>query len=120
MSGGDQHYYFGSGDHVTMHGGSGNVGIDKRVTPAQELPPAVQEALRELLVLARDLRAQVPPVSADALDTALPALRVESDVPPQERHRALLAVAGIAATAGTLGTPIVEVINKILELMGAK
>ncbi|MFG2140392.1 hypothetical protein [Streptomyces sp. NPDC048650] len=120
MSGGDQHYYFGSGDHVAMHGGSGNVGIDKRVTPAQEVPPAVQEALRELLALAQELRAQVPPAGADALDGALPALRAESDVPPQERHRALLAVAGIAATIGTLGTPIIEATNKVLELMGAK
>ncbi|WP_329175469.1 hypothetical protein OG754_20885 [Streptomyces decoyicus] len=120
MSGGDQHYYFGGGDHVTMHGGSGNVGIDKRATPAQELPPDVQEALRALLVLAQGLRAQVPPASADALDVALPALRAESDVPPPERHRALLAVAGIAATVGTLGTPIVQAVNHILELLGAK
>ncbi|RKN37477.1 hypothetical protein [Streptomyces hoynatensis] len=117
---GDQHYYFGSGDHVTMHGGSGNVGIDKRVTPAQELPPAVQEALGELLTLIAELRAQVPPVSAEALDDSLPALRAEADVPPRERHRALLAVAGIASTIGALGAPIVEAVNKVLSLLGAK
>ncbi|RNG16623.1 hypothetical protein [Streptomyces botrytidirepellens] len=117
---GDQHYYFGSGDHVTMHGGSGNIGIDKRVTPVQEQPEAVQEALRELLTLVQELRAQVPPVSAGALDDSLPALRAEADVPPQERHRALLAVAGIAATIGALGVPIIEAVNKVLELMGAK
>jgi hypothetical protein len=117
---GDQHYYFGSGDHVTMHGGSGNIGIDKRVTPAQEQPEAVQEGLRELLALVQQLRAQVPPVSADALDDSLPALRAEADVPPQERHRALLAVAGIAATIGALGVPVIEAVNKVLELMGAK
>ncbi|KIZ13676.1 hypothetical protein [Streptomyces natalensis] len=120
MSGGDQHYYFGGGDHVTMHGGSGNVGIDKRITPAQEVPQAVQEALHELLTLVQELRAQVPPASADALDDALPALRAESNVQPQERHRALLSVAGIAATVGALGVPTVEAINKILELIGAK
>ncbi|MBL1102837.1 hypothetical protein [Streptomyces coffeae] len=117
---GDQHYYFGSGDHVTMHGGSGNIGIDKRVTPAQELPQAVQEALRELLALVQELRPQLPPVNADALDDSLPALRAEADVPPQERHRALLAVAGIAATIGALGVPIIDAINKVLELMGAQ
>jgi hypothetical protein len=120
MSGGDQHYYFGGGDHVAMHGGSGNVGIDKRVLPAQELPPAVQEALGELLGLLRELRAQVAPASAEALDTALPALQAEADIPPQERHRALLAVAGIAATIGTVGGPVVEAVNKVLELLGAK
>ena len=117
---GDQHYYFGSGDHVTMHGGSGNVGIDKRITPVEEQPQAVQEALRELLALVRELRAQVPPVSAGALDDSLPALRAEADVQPQERHRALLAVAGIAATIGALGVPVIEAVNKVLELMGAK
>jgi hypothetical protein len=120
MGAGDQHYYFGGGDHVTMHGGSGNIGIDKRVTAPQELPPAVQEALRELLTLIQSRRAQVPPVSAIALDDSLPALRADADVPPQERHRALLAVAGIAATVGAVGAPIVEAVNKVLELMGAK
>lgn len=116
---GDQHYYLGSGDHVTLHGGTGNVGIDKRVTPAHVPPAAVQEALRELLVLIQDLRAHVPPVSAGVLDDSLPALRAEADVQPQERHRALLAVAGIAATIGALGVPIVEAIGKVLELMAA-
>lgn len=122
MSGGEQHYYFGSGDHVTMRGGSGNVGIDKRVTPAQELDPAVQQALEELLALIQELRGQgqVPQASADALDDSLPALRAEPDVPQQERHRALYAVAGVAGTLGALGVPIVEAVNKVLGLLGAQ
>ncbi len=120
MSGGDQHFYLGGGDHVTMHGGSGNVGIDKRVVAAQALPQDVQEALREVLILVQALRAQVPPVSAGALDDSLPALRAEADVPPRERHRALLAVAGIATTIGSLGVPVIEAVNKVLTLMGAK
>ncbi|MEU8682433.1 hypothetical protein [Streptomyces sp. NPDC048611] len=119
MSGGDQHYYLGGGDHVTLHGGSGNVGIDKRVTPAPE-SPAVQEALRELLSLVQELRAQVPQAGAAALDDSLPALRTGANVPPQERHRALYAVAGIAATFGALGVPLVEAVNKVLGLMGAQ
>lgn len=120
MRAGDQHFHFGSGDHVTMDGGSGNIGIDKRVTTTQELPPAVREALAELLTLIRELRVQAPPASAEVLDDSLPALSAEADVQPQERHRALLAVAGIAATVGELGVPVVEVVNKVLELMGAK
>jgi hypothetical protein len=119
MSDGGRHYYFGSGDHVTLHGGSGNVGIDKRVTPAPEAP-AVQEALRELLTLVQELRGQVPQAGADALDDSLPALRAEANVPQQERHRALYAVAGIAATFGALGVPIVEAVNKVLGLLGAQ
>ncbi|MFD5395573.1 hypothetical protein ACFWJW_15275 [Streptomyces sp. NPDC127097] len=120
MSGGGQHYYFGSGDHVTLHGGTGNLGIDKRVTPAAEPAPAVQEALRELLALVQELRDQVPQAGAEALDDSLPALRAEADVPQQERHRALYAVAGIAATFGTLGVPIVEAVNKVLGLLGGQ
>lgn len=124
MSGGEQHYYFGDGDHVTMRGGSGNVGIDKRVTQAQELDPAVQQALEELLALVRELRGQVqvqvPQASADTLDDSLPALRADADVPQPERHRALYAVAGVAATLGALGVPIVEAVNKVLELLGAQ
>ncbi|OEU91750.1 hypothetical protein DB35_08405 [Streptomyces abyssalis] len=119
MSAGDRHYYLGGGDHVTMHGGAGNTGIDKRVTAAPA-PPAVQEALRELLVLVPELRAGLRPESAGALDDSLPALRADAEVRPQERHRALLAVAGIAATVGALGVPIVEAVDKVLELMGAK
>lgn len=120
MSDGGRHYYFGDGDHVTMHGGSGNVGIDKRVTAAQELPSEVQEALRELVALVQEVRAELPPANSEALEDSLPALRAEADVQPQERHRALLAVAGIAATTGALGVPIIEAVNKVLELMGAK
>lgn len=117
---GDQHYYFGSGDHVTMHGGEGNTGIDKRVVPAPELSEAAQEALQQLLPLVTALRAQVPAASAQTLDEALPALQVEAPVQPPERHRALLAVAGIAAAVGGAGAQVFEAANKTLELLGAK
>lgn len=120
MSGEGRHYYFGSGDHVTMHGGSGNTGIDKRVTTAQELPEEVRQALRELVALIQERRTELTPANSEALDDSLPALRADADVRPQERHRALLAVAGIAATTGALGVPIVEAVNKVLELVGAK
>jgi len=40
-------------------------------------------------------------------------------VQPQERHRALMAVAGIAATVGTLGQPVLEAVNRILRLVGS-
>ena len=103
-----------------MHGGSHNVGIDKRVTPAQELPQDAQDALRELLALLHGLRAQVNPISATVIDDSLPALNAGAEVQLQERHRALLAVAGIAATVGTIGAPVVDAVNKILALLGAK
>lgn len=112
--GGDRHYYFG--DHVTMDGGTGNTGIDKRTV--QQLPPEAQAALRELLTLVVELRAQVPPAGAEAIDGALPALRADAAVEPQQRRSALYAIMGIAAGAGALGAPIVDCVNKVLELVG--
>jgi hypothetical protein len=105
------------GDYVEMHGGTGNTGIDKRTT-VQQLPPETQAALRELLAMVVELRTQVSPAGAETIDGALPVLRADAAVEPQHRRSALYAVAGIAATAGALGVPIVDGVNKVLELLG--
>ncbi|GAA2931272.1 hypothetical protein GCM10020221_28830 [Streptomyces thioluteus] len=110
MSG--DHYYFG--DNVTMHGGTGNTGIVRNQTAAT--PPAVRAAVQDLLQLVEELRTGLPPASARTLDDTLPDLTAQ----PPERHRALLAIAGIAATAGTIGRPVLEAVNRILELLGAQ
>ncbi|GAA0391378.1 hypothetical protein [Streptomyces luteireticuli] len=109
MSG--DHYYFG--DNVTMHGGTGNTGIIKNQPTAT--PPTLQPAVEELLRLVEELRPALPPASTRTLDDTLPDLTAQ----PPERHRALLAIAGIAATAGTIGQPVLEAVNRILELLGA-
>ena len=105
------------GDYVEMHGGSGNTGIDKRTT-VQQLPPEAQAALGELLARVVELRTQLSPAGAETVDAALPALRPDAAVGPQQRRSALYAVLGIAATAGALGVPIVDGVNKVLELLG--
>ncbi|MBT2440703.1 hypothetical protein J7E93_11405 [Streptomyces sp. ISL-36] len=111
MSG--DHYY---GPTVNMYGGQGNQGIvNYGTTPSPTLDSAVQELLR----LLQDLRAQVPPLAAQSIDEALPALAPAADVPPRERHRALMAVAGIAATAGAIGQPVLDSVRALLELLGA-
>ncbi|GGV78026.1 MULTISPECIES: hypothetical protein [Streptomyces] len=38
-------------------------------------------------------------------------------VPPQQRHRALTAVAGIAATVGAVGRPVAEAVDRVLSLI---
>ncbi len=116
MSG--DNYYFG--DTVNMHGGRGNTGIVKhQAAPADAaVSPALQQAVAELLRLVQELRASVPPASAQALDDSLPDITADAAVPPQQRHRALLAVAGIAATVGAVGQPVVEAVNRILALLG--
>ncbi|MFF4489645.1 hypothetical protein ACFY0F_24630 [Streptomyces sp. NPDC001544] len=117
MSG--DHYYFG--DSVTMHGGRGNTGIVKNQTApaAPAASPELQAAIGELIVLVGQLRAQVPAASAQAIDDSLPDITADPDAAPQERHRALMAVAGIAATVGAVGQPVVEAVNKILGLLSS-
>ncbi|GLF95349.1 hypothetical protein [Streptomyces yaizuensis] len=119
MSGGTNHYY---GNTVNMHGGTGNTGmVNARTGPigTPAAAPALEEAVQELLTLLRELRANVPPLSARSLDEAVPALEAGADAEPQERHRALMAVAGIAATAGTLGLPVLDAVRLVLELLAA-
>ncbi|MFF4145910.1 hypothetical protein ACFY0A_32180 [Streptomyces sp. NPDC001698] len=117
MSG--DNYYFG--DNVNMRGGRDNIGMVKnQVAPANAPAPssALLSAIEELRRLMEELRAQVPPASARAIDDSLP--DIAADAEPQQRHRALMAVAGIAATVGAVGVPVVEVVNRILEMIGTQ
>lgn len=117
MSGDSYHF----GDNVTMHGGTGNTGIVKNQGTAggpAAVPPALQEAVDELRRLVEGLREQVPAASAQAIDDCLPDITADAGAPPQ-RHRALMAVAGIAATIGAVGQPVLEAVNRILGLLGA-
>ncbi|MFD8213865.1 hypothetical protein ACFV2U_09085 [Streptomyces sp. NPDC059697] len=119
MSG--DNFYFG--DNVNMHGGTGNTGMVKNqvVAPNSAAGSAeLEAAVGELLRLVEQLRGQVAPVSAQAIDDSLPAISSDGSTPPQERHRALLAVAGIATTVGVVGQPVIEAVNKILELLGGR
>ncbi|WP_405390564.1 hypothetical protein OG596_23550 [Streptomyces sp. NBC_01102] len=121
MSADGNNYNFG--DIVNMHGGTGNYGIVKgRTTPGTtpSAPPALEAALRELLLLVQELRDQVSPLNARTIDDSVTAIDGDTGTPPEERHRALLAVAGIAATVGTVGEPVLEAVNRILELLGVK
>ncbi|MFD7921377.1 hypothetical protein ACFV3R_19380 [Streptomyces sp. NPDC059740] len=118
MSGDNYHF----GDSVTVNGGRGNIGMIKNQSaPAgSQQQPELQEALGELRRLLTELRGQVSPVSAEAIDESLPDIGDEGEVQPRARHRALLAVAGIAATVGEVGRPALEAVNKVLELLGAR
>ncbi|MFB7056969.1 hypothetical protein ACWF95_28035 [Streptomyces vinaceus] len=114
-------YYFGR--TVNMHGGTHNTGMvnnGPESAPAGPADPALAEAVRELVALLAELREQVSPLTARSIDEALPALTTGSDAaPPEERHRALMAVAGIAATAGALGQPVLDAVRAVLELLAA-
>ncbi|MGA5036292.1 hypothetical protein ACPCA8_04430 [Streptomyces capoamus] len=115
MTSGNNYYY---GDSVNMYGGQGNQGIVKsQVSPAGQ-DPALVAALAELHRMIAELRAQVPAPSARLLDESLPALSTDAAVPAQERHRALMAIAGIAATVGAVGRPVAEAVQAVVGLLG--
>lgn len=118
MSGDNVNMY---GDNVNVYGGTGNIGMVKNVSSpsAPGTDPELRAAVGELVRLVRELREQVTPATAQTIDDTLPVLAAADSVPPQERHRALMAVAGIAATAGALGVPILDAVNRVLHLLGA-
>ncbi|GHI89518.1 hypothetical protein ACWGF3_20240 [Streptomyces xanthophaeus] len=108
-------------DVVNMHGGTGNTGIAHHAgAPAGPQPSAaVTQAVAELAALLRELHAQVPPATAQCIDEALPAITAEEEAAPGQRHGALMTVAGIAATAGAIGQPVLDAVRALLELLGA-
>ncbi|KOV70744.1 hypothetical protein [Streptomyces sp. MMG1121] len=110
-------YYYG--DNVNMYGGQGNQGIVKNhgVPGAGQQDPALVAALAELHSLIAALRAQVPAPSAQLLDESLPAVSPDAAVPAQERHRALMAIAGIASTVGAVGQPVAEAVRAIIGMI---
>ena len=65
------------------------------------------------------MRDQLPQPSAQLIDDSLPVLAADA-APPQERHRALLAVAAIAAAVGAVGQPVAEAANRILQMVSGQ
>lgn len=116
MSG--NNYY---GDVVNMRGGTGNTGIAHHTgAPTAPQPSAaVTQAVAELVALLRELHAQVPPATAQCIEASLPAITAEGDTTPEQRHGALMTVAGIAATVGAIGQPVLDAVRALLELLGA-
>ncbi|WP_380284083.1 hypothetical protein [Kitasatospora purpeofusca] len=111
------------GDVVNMHGGTGNTGIVHHHAPGTPEAPVSAElvaAVRELTDLMRQLRDGAAPRTAESIDEVLPAITVGPQAVPGERHRALLAVAGIAATIGAVGTPVLEAVKRVLDLLGGQ
>ncbi|MFI6419567.1 hypothetical protein ACIBG6_19505 [Streptomyces sp. NPDC050842] len=118
MSGDGNNYYFG--DAVNIHGGTEITGIVNNY-PAPPQQPTLEEALRTVVALMRELRAEVAPEDQQSFDEALPVLAADATgagVETPVRRRALLTVAGIAAMLGTLGAPLLDSARAALELLG--
>ncbi|MFJ8233065.1 hypothetical protein ACIQ9E_24450 [Streptomyces sp. NPDC094448] len=100
---------------VNMYGGTGNRGIsyDQRTTA----PVSFDAGLRELRPLLAGLRAGIPEGDGRTLDEALGVL-AEPEAQPQNRRNALMAIIGVAATAGTLGESVLSLARQLLQLLG--
>lgn len=110
------------GDNVNIIGGTGHTGMVKNygASSGPAMDPELRAALGELVRLVGELREQVPPATAQTIDAALPVLASDDTTQQQERHGALMAIAGIAATAGALGAPVLDAVNRVLQLLGAQ
>ncbi|WBO64568.1 hypothetical protein [Streptomyces camelliae] len=109
-------YYYG--DNVNMYGGQGNQGIVRNYGAAGAgQDPALAAALAELNRLITELRTQVTAPDAQLLDDHLPALTPDAAVPAQARRGALMAIAGIANTVGTVGQPVAEAVRAIIGMI---
>lgn len=111
------------GDNVNMRGGTGNTGIVKNQIVPTGVPavsPEVDAAVRELLQRIEQLRERLPPASAQALDSSLSDVNTDVTTSPQDRHRALMAIAGIATMVGTVGQPVVDAVNTLVGLLGVQ
>lgn len=118
--GGDNHGGGGGRDTVNIFGGEGHTGIVHN-HPAPPPQPTLEEALRTVVAIVRELRAEVAPEDRRSLDEALPVLEADAADPAvgtPVRRRALLTVAGIAAMLGTLGAPLLDSARAALELLG--
>ncbi|WP_404960623.1 hypothetical protein [Streptomyces sp. 147326] len=115
MTGGN-HY----GDIVNMNQGSGNTGIVKNQFPAvaPQLPADQRAAIETLVRLLEELRDRIPAASAETVDGSLRTI-ASSGSTPQERHGALMTVAGVAAVIGPLAQPVVDAVQAVLRLLGA-
>ncbi|MFI5527820.1 hypothetical protein ACIA8O_04605 [Kitasatospora sp. NPDC051853] len=109
----NQHY----GDNIHLHGGTNNTGKVVHHHPPAADPPQLAAALLALAVQLRELQAALAPLNAQVVAESLAV--IEAPAPPaQERRRALLAVAGIAATVGAVGAPVAEAVQRVLALLG--
>ncbi|WMX46289.1 hypothetical protein [Streptomyces roseicoloratus] len=120
MTNGGNHYY---GNTVNMHGGSGNTGMvfHQGAATGEDSGAASEEltrAVRELVRLLEELRPQLSPQDAQAVDASLPAITGEEETEPAQRRQALMTVMGIASLAETLGQPVATAIRAVLSLLG--
>ncbi|QDY77156.1 hypothetical protein [Streptomyces qinzhouensis] len=100
---------------VNIYGGTDHTGV--HYGPRTTGPTSLDAGVRELSRLLTELRAGVPEGEARTLDQALVTLTAPT-AQPQNRRNALMAIAGVAATAGALGQPVLAMAQQLAQLLG--
>ncbi|MFF9981191.1 MULTISPECIES: hypothetical protein [Streptomyces] len=104
---------------VNMAEGQHNIGIVS--SQAGSTQAETKQAFDRLCQQLQEFQAQASSDVAEGIDAVLPYLRDDDPTKPvsaEDRRRALLTAAGIAATAGAVAQPVVEAVRAILELLG--
>ena len=101
---GEQNAQFGANSHMTVNKSQG--------------PGDTAAALREMITLIQELRAQVTPVDRATLDESASVIRQGERAEPGALRRAVGAVIGIATMAGTVGGPALDAALKVKQLLG--
>ncbi|MFE4359840.1 hypothetical protein [Kitasatospora sp. NPDC056800] len=109
------------GDRVTIHGGSGNVGIQHNngAVGDQALPPEVAALFARLAAVVTDLARDGRLHEADrqGLAEALPVLTSPAAEEPRSRRNTLLLLAGLAQSVGEAAAPALGLANQLLALL---
>ncbi|WP_049660083.1 hypothetical protein [Kitasatospora sp. MY 5-36] len=109
------------GDRVTIHGGSGNVGIQHNNGAAgdQALPPEVAALFARLATVVTELARDGRLHEADrqSLAEALPVLTSPAAEEPRSRRNTLLLLAGLAQSVGEAAAPALGLANQLLALL---
>ncbi|WP_416875098.1 hypothetical protein [Kitasatospora sp. SC0581] len=109
------------GDRVTIHGGSGNVGIQHNngAVGDQALPPEVAALFARLATVVTELARDGRLHEADrqSLAEALPVLTSPAAEEPRSRRNTLLLLAGLAQSVGEAAAPALGLANQLLALL---
>ena len=104
------------GQHVSMRGGSHNVGINTGTV--NNAPAAPQDALRELADAVDALRAHLAPADRAVVDASMRTVGTAPNAEPGGFRGALRDISGVASMVGQLGVPVVEAVRRVMAAFG--
>jgi hypothetical protein len=100
------------GDKVSQHGHH-NVGMIKNQGPTDP-----QAAFREMINAIQTLRGHVSAADRQVIDESMNTVGTGDNVEKQPLRRALGNIAGVAATVGQVGVPVIELIREVMVTFG--